>query len=103
MCSSASSDPAVPRGHEDPGGGEGGDPLQVLWSSAHQLHLAEVQETSETHTHTHPLLFKVQAPAGRNSVVFMSVVNAAFTPIKSFRYLTVGSPSQILQSVICAH
>lgn len=54
MClrSSASSDPAVPGGHEDPGGGEGGDRLQVLWSYAHQLHLAEVQETSETHAHT---------------------------------------------------
>lgn len=50
MCSSAPSDPAVPRGHENPGGGKGGDPLQVLWSSTHQLHLAEVQETGETHT-----------------------------------------------------
>lgn len=57
MCigSPASSDPAVSGGHEDHGGGEGGDPLQVLWSSTHQLHLAQVQETSETHTHTHLL------------------------------------------------
>ena len=52
VYSTASSDPAVPRGHEDPGGGEGGDPLQVLWSSAHHLHLVEVQETSEKHPRT---------------------------------------------------
>lgn len=48
LRSAASSHRSVPGGHEDPGGGEGGDPLQVLWGSAHRLHVAQVQETGET-------------------------------------------------------
>lgn len=53
VFSSATADSPVSWRHEDPGRWEGRNPVQVFWSSTYQLHLAEVQKTSEMHTCTH--------------------------------------------------
>lgn len=61
--------------------------MQVFWSSAHHLHLAEVQETGEKHTHS-------QTKAEVRLSVFLSVL----LPVRSRVQIQEGSDDISIES-----
>lgn len=65
--------------------------MQVFWSSAHHLHLAEVQETGEIHTHTH-----TQTKA--EAMVRLSVCLSVLLPLRSRAQIQEGSDDISIES-----
>lgn len=63
--------------------------MQVFWSSAHHLHLAEVQETGEIHTHT-----ETKAEA----MVRLSVCLSVLLPLRSRAQIQEGSDDISIES-----
>lgn len=94
MCviSSATSDSPVSWRHEDPSRREGRNPVQVFWSATHQLHLAEVQETSETRTK------KNQARKAHTYTFTKNCTDKCMSPMEARAVLAV---SRRLTSPLC--